>query len=85
MIATLRRAFPAVAPYTVYVPAFDTQWGLALCGSSVDAQSDAAAARADAHAAACGGLRFYDLESHRGMFNVPKYLREAYPAAAPLM
>jgi spermidine synthase len=84
MIATLRRAFPAVAPYTVYVPAFDTQWGLALCGGQVDARSDAAAARAAAHAAACGGLRFYDAESHRGMFNLARYLRDAYAAAAPL-
>ena len=84
MIATLRCAFPAVSPYTVYVPAFDTEWGLALCGHDVDALSDAAAARASAHAAACGGLRFYDAESHRGMFNLPRYLREAYPAAAPL-
>ena len=84
MIATLRRVFPAVEPYTIYVPAFDTLWGLALCGDSLDAKSDAAAARADKHAAACGGLRFYDAETHRGMFSLPRYLREAYPAAAPL-
>ncbi len=84
MIATLRAAFPSVAAYCVYVPAFDTEWGLALCGAKVAAQTDAAAARADAHAAACGGLRFYDAESHRGMFNVPRYLRDAYGAAVPL-
>jgi spermidine synthase len=84
MVATLRRAFPEVAPYTVYVPAFDTQWGLALCGERVDARSDAAAARAAEHAAGCVGLRFYDAESHRGMFNLPRYLRDAYAAAVPL-
>ena len=84
MVATLRAAFPAVAPYSVYVPAFDTQWGLALCGTAVDVSSEKAFARADAHAAACGGLRFYDAESHRGMFNLPRYLRDAYLAATPL-
>jgi spermidine synthase len=84
MIATLRRAFPDVAPYTVYVPAFDTEWGLALCGEKVDALSDAAASRAAAYATGCDGLRFYDAESHRGMFNLPRYLRDAYGSAAPL-
>ncbi|MBV8081771.1 MAG: fused MFS/spermidine synthase [Candidatus Eremiobacteraeota bacterium] len=84
MIATLRAAFERVAPYVAYVPAFDTVWGFALCGSQVDARSEEGAARAAAHAARLAGLRFYDGESHRGMFNLPRYLRDAYAAAAPL-
>jgi len=84
MTATLRAVFADVAPYTAYVPAFDTVWGFAICGDRVDARSDAAAVRAGAHAAACGGLRFYDAESHRAMFNLPRYLRDAYRSAIPL-
>lgn len=83
MIATLRGVFGSVAPYSVYMPAFDTEWGLALCSEASRPPAEAAGA-ADRHAKACGGLRFYDAESHRGMFNLPRYLRDAYAAAAPL-
>jgi spermidine synthase len=82
MIATLRGVFESVAPYSVYMPAFDTEWGLALCGGTARPHAEAAAA-AGRHAAACG-LRFYDAESHLGMFNVPRYLRDAYANARPL-
>ncbi len=78
MIATLRRAFARVAPYSAYVPAFDSEWGFALCGETVDPTSEDAAVAADTHARACGGLRHYDAESHRRLFNLPRYLREAY-------
>ena len=77
MIATLRAAFPSVAPYSTYIPAFDTEWGYALCGDDVGALSDAAASAADAHAKACG-LRCYDAQTHRRAFNLPRYLRDAY-------
>jgi spermidine synthase len=77
MIATLRAAFPSVAPYSTYVPAFDTEWGYALCGDDVDAMSDAASSAADAHAKACA-LRCYDGQTHRHAFNLPRYLRDAY-------
>jgi len=77
MIATLRAGFPSVAPYSTYVPAFDTEWGYALCGDDVDALSDAAASAADAHAKACD-LRCYDAQTHRRAFNLPRYLRDAY-------
>jgi spermidine synthase len=78
MVGRLTDAFSAVYPYSVYVPAFDTEWGFALCGGVLDASSDDAASSAQAHARACGGLSFYDAESHRRMFNLPRYLREAY-------
>lgn len=78
MVANLKDVFNAVSPYAAYVPAFDTAWGFALCAGTVDMRSEAAAQAAQAHAGACGGLRFYDAESHRGLFNLPRYLREAY-------
>ena len=84
MIATLRTAFDSVAPYSAYVPAFDTQWGFALCGAPNDQRSEDAAEAAAAYAKRCSGLRFYDAESHRGLFNLPRYLRDAYGSASPL-
>ncbi len=80
MIARLDDIFSAVYPYAAYVPAFDTEWGFALCGGTLDMGSEEAAQAAQAHARACRGLKFYDAESHRGIFNLPRYLREAYEA-----
>jgi spermidine synthase len=77
MVATLRSAFESVYPYAQYVPAFDTQWGFALCGASTDALSEAAASTAERYAKILG-LRHYDGQTHRGMFNLPRYLRDAY-------
>ena len=79
MIATLRSAFPGVSPYSTYVPAFDTEWGFALCGDRVDPLGDAAVDAAGAHGEALG-LRHYDAQSHRRLFNLPRYLRDAYAA-----
>jgi spermidine synthase len=78
MVARLRDVFSIVYPYSIYVPAFDTDWGFALCGGGLDMRSDEAAEAAQAHARSCGALRFYDAESHRRLFNLPRYLREAY-------
>ena len=77
MIATLRAAFERVAPYTAYVPAFDTEWGFALCGAAVSPLEAAAADTADRYAATLG-LTHYDGQTHRRMFNLPRYLRDAY-------
>ncbi len=78
MIGRLKEVFTMVYPFAAYVPAFDTEWGFALCGGALDMLSEAAAGAAQEHARACGGLRFYDAESHRRLFNLPRYLREAY-------
>ena len=85
MIATLRAVFPRVAPYSVYVPAFDSEWGFALCGGeAIDPLAEAAGVAADEHAKAAG-LRYYDSQSHRRMFNLPRYLREAHAATTKVL
>jgi spermidine synthase len=85
MIATLRKAFDRVWPYSTYVPAFDTEWGFALCGdASIDPLSDDARAAAQLYAAKIGALRHYDGETHRRLFFLPRYLRDAYADARPL-
>ncbi|HXW77553.1 MAG TPA: hypothetical protein VEJ20_09095 [Candidatus Eremiobacteraceae bacterium] len=77
MIATLRAVFPAVAPYSAYVPSFDTEWGFALCGERFDVFSEQAALAAQQHADALQ-LAHYDAQAHRRLFNLPRYLRQAY-------
>jgi len=78
MVTRLKDVFSAVYPYSAYVPAFDTEWGFALCGGTLNMQSDIAASSAQNYARSCGGLRFYDAETQRRLFNLPRYLRQAY-------
>ncbi len=78
MVTRLKDVFSAVYPYSAYVPAFDTEWGFALCGGQLEMTSEAAATAAEAHARRCSGLRFYDAASHRRLFNLPRYLRDSY-------
>ena len=77
MVATLSAAFSHVAPYSTYVPAFDTEWGFALCGDAIAPLGAEAASHADALGASAG-LKHYDGQTHRRMFNLPRYLRDAY-------
>jgi len=92
MIATLRRVFPAVMPYSTYIPAFDSEWGFAACCNDLpadhpfaDIKSTAAHQAVERYARWCGGLRFYDGESHASLFNQPRYLRDAYAANPPII
>ena len=84
MIDRLREIFALVVPYSVYVPAFDTEWGFALCGSgfAVEQQTEAGARAAAAYAQSLPGLGYYDAVSHRRMFNLPRFLRDAYRGGA---
>lgn len=83
MVVTLRKAFDRVYPYAAYVPAFDTEWGFALCGGDrLDPFSAREAVRC--HAGSVVGLRFYDEQSHNRLFNLPKFLRQAYESARAL-
>jgi len=78
MVSRLKGVFSPVYPYSAYVPAFDTEWGFAICGGVLSMGSEEAATAAQTHALACGGLNYYDSDSHRRMFSLPKYLRLAY-------
>ena len=73
---TLGRAFKHTAAIQVHVPAFQTLWGFGLASDSPlpqysEEQVDGLVAeRIDKP------LKYYDGESHRSMFALPKFLRE---------
>ena len=74
---TLATAFSAVAPYQAEIPSFGGTWGFAVASQNLDPRElppeevdRRLAGRVDRE------LRFYDGLTHRGMFAVPKYLRE---------
>jgi spermidine synthase len=78
---TLRSVFKVVNPYSAYVPCFGGPWGFCLASRQTD-PSRLSPAEVDKRIAARSleGLRLYDGLTHRGMFSLPRYIREA-PAA----
>jgi spermidine synthase len=75
---TLKSVFPIVVQYTTYMPAFGGPWGFCLASRQND-PSRFSPGELDKRirARSLGGLRFYDGISHRNMFSLPKYIREA--------
>jgi spermidine synthase len=75
---TLQSVFPIVVQYTAYVPCFGGPWGFCLASRKND-PSRFSPGEVDRRIAARspGGLRFYDGTTHRNMFSLPKYIREA--------
>lgn len=76
VIGTLGTAFPVVAPYQAEVPAFGGTWGFAVASEGLDPR-DIPAEEVDRRleSRVSRPLRFYDGIAHRGMFSLPKYLR----------
>lgn len=76
IVNTLKSAFPFVAPYAAHVPSYAALWGFALASRKPgllepDEVDRRIASRLNA------GLRFYDGVTHRGLFSLPRYLRDA--------
>ena len=77
---TLANAFQYVAPSQVHVPAFQTLWGLVLASDSLLPQMSEDQVNDLVEQRINKTLRFYDGETHRNMFALPKYLREGIKA-----
>lgn len=77
---TLRRAFPVVRPYYVYIPGFDVPWAFAVCalrGREDPLRFGAAEIDKRLRGRGARGLRFLDGDAFEGLFRVPRYLRRA--------
>ena len=77
VINTLRTAFSVVAPGQAEIPSFGGTWGFAVASQGPDprALSPDEVDRSLAERVR-EPLRFYDGLTHRGMFTVPRYIRE---------
>ncbi len=75
MARSLRRHYRFVRSFYTHVPAFDNDWAFLACSDAVDVAA-LDGARIDAYV---NGLRgenyFYDSETHRRLFSLPRYLR----------
>ena len=77
---TLSQVFSYTAAAQVHVPAFQTLWGFTIASDSplpqlTDDEREAAITRRISKE-----LRHYDSETHRGMFALPKHLRDGIAA-----
>ena len=78
---TLATAFSMVAPYQAEIPSFGGSWGFAVASNSLDPRQ-LSPEEIDRRISdrVNGSLRFYDGLTHRGIFSIPKYLREEMAA-----
>ncbi len=74
---TLRTAFSVVAPYQAEIPSFGGTWGFTVASQSLD-PLELSPEEVDRRISSRINktLRFYDGLTHRGIFSIPKYLRE---------
>ena len=74
---TLSTAFSVVAPYQSEIPSFGGTWGFAMASQNLDPR-ELSSEEVDRRLSRRVNkpLRFYDGLTHRGMFSIPKYLRE---------
>ena len=85
---TMASVFDRAAPYRVYVPSFGSMWGFIVGGASdAPALAELEPGEIDRR---IGGrvsapLAYYDGVAHRGLFGLPKYVREALAAETRLI
>ena len=73
----LNAIFRIVRPYTMYIPLYGAQWAMAVCSDKLDPKSftaDEIDRRIEARK--MQELKFYNGETHEGVFALPNYVRE---------
>ena len=73
----LNGVFRIVRPYTVYAPLYGAQWAMAVCSDKLDPKAytaDEIDRRIEQRR--LQDLRFYNGETHEGVFALPNFLRD---------
>lgn len=73
----LNGVFRIVRPYTVFVPLYGAQWAMAVCSDKLDPKAytaDEIDRRIEQRR--LQDLRFYNGETHEGVFALPNFLRD---------
>ncbi|MEK6544224.1 MAG: fused MFS/spermidine synthase [Elusimicrobiota bacterium] len=88
VVATLKKVFPVVRTYHVFIPSYDMPWTFTLCAQ--DAATDPLRMKhADwakaLRARVSDSLVYLDAETLGGLFNVPKYYRDLFKKKAPVI
>ncbi len=75
MARTLRGYYRHVASFYTHVPAFDNDWAFLACSDALDVATLSKERIDDYVAGLAGENYFYDAETHRRLFALPRYLR----------
>ena len=75
---TLSNVFGHTAAAQVHVPAFETLWGFTLASDSPVLQLPEESIDGLLSTCVNKDLKHYDAETHRGMFALPKHLRNGF-------
>ena len=73
----LNGIFRIVRPYTMYIPLYGAQWAMAVCSDKLDPKSltaDEIDRRIEQRR--LQDLRFYNGETHEGVFALPNFIRD---------
>ena len=83
---TLRSVFPIVYPYKTDVPSFGGAWGFCFASSNLD-PSLLSTSEIDSRISvrSLARLKFYDGQTHQGMFSLPKHLRDKLAKQAKII
>ena len=77
IVKAIRQVFQHTLPYQTAIPFFRSSWGFILAGNNPFdtrfAETDNILAQRE-----CSPLKFYDAETHRHIFSLPKHLRDSY-------
>ena len=74
---TLKRVFPMVYSWPANVPSFDIPWSFTMASNSMDPKAlHRAQVDRILKERKVGRLKYYDGETHEGIFFVPKYIRD---------
>lgn len=82
---TMKKVFKRVRPYYAFVPSFDMPWAFLIATQGQDPR-DASAAQIDRRLGTLSrSLRFYDGQTHEGLFRIPKAVRGRLDGARHLI
>jgi spermidine synthase len=73
----LNAVFRIVRPYTMYIPLYGSLWAMAVCSDKLDPKAftaDEIDRRIEQRK--LQELRFYNGETHEGVFALPNYVRD---------
>ena len=73
----LNGVFRIVRPYTMYIPLYGSQWAMAVCSDKLDPKAftaDEIDRRIEARK--LGDLKYYNGETHEGVFALPNFVRD---------
>jgi spermidine synthase len=73
----LNGIFRIVRPYTMYIPLYGSLWAMAVCSDKLDPKAytaDEIDRRIEQRK--MGDLRYYNGETHEGVFALPNYVRD---------